>query len=130
MFPGELFSQLTVPSRRPPNLIEGGAAGTVNMRMARPFDREGGHLSYSVQGIDKQCRRYRGCAARWSASWTGEKFGVLVGVAGVQNKVATSGFETVGWTSLNLTQAQCGGGTLPCNTTGGTGAGPGQLQCP
>ncbi len=126
LFPGELFSQLTVAKSPTPELIEGGAAGTVNMRMARPFDREGNQLSYSVQGIDNDGADL-GARGSLVGSWTGEKFGILVGFAGVQNNVATSGFETVGWTSLNLTQAQCGGGTLPCNTTGGTGAGPGQL---
>ena len=78
------------------------------MRMARPFDREGNQLSYSVQGIDNDGADL-GARGSLVGSWTGEKFGILVGFAGMQNNVATSGFETVGWTSLNLTQAQCGG---------------------
>jgi TonB-dependent receptor len=126
LFPPELFSRLTVAKSPTPELIEGGAAGTVNMGMARPFDHEGNQLSYSIQGIDNQGADL-GARGSVVGSWTNEKFGVLVGVSGIQNNVATSGFETIGWTSLNLTQAQCGGGTLPCNTTGGTGAGPGQL---
>src|SRR3954465_7822805 len=52
MFPTELFSQLTVHKSSDAHTLEGGAAGTVNMRMARPFDKEGGRLAYSIQGID------------------------------------------------------------------------------
>ena len=42
----------------------------------------------------------------------------LIGVAGVHNKVKTTGFETIGWTNPNLSAAQCGDGNV-CNTTGG-----------
>jgi TonB-dependent receptor len=48
MFPTELFSQLTVHKSSDAHTLEGGAAGTVNMRMARPFDKEGGRLAYSI----------------------------------------------------------------------------------
>jgi hypothetical protein len=54
MFPTELFSQLTVHKSSDAHTLEGGAAGTVNMRMARPFDKEGGRLAYSIQGIDNR----------------------------------------------------------------------------
>jgi len=54
MFPTELFSQLTVHKSSDAHTLEGGAAGTVNMRMARPFDKEGGRLAYSIQGIDNK----------------------------------------------------------------------------
>src|SRR5687768_10299651 len=52
LFPTELFSQLTVAKSPTAELIEGGAAGTVNMRMSRPFDSDESRLSYSIQGID------------------------------------------------------------------------------
>ena len=61
-FPSELFSQLTVAKTPSADLIEGGAAGTINMRMARPFDREGGRLAYSVQGVDNIEGRRHGSA--------------------------------------------------------------------
>jgi TonB-dependent receptor len=129
MFPPELFSQLSVYKTPSADMIEGGAAGTINMRMARPFDREGNGLTYSFQGIDNEKAEDNGARGSLIASYKfGETFGVLAGVSVVRNKVAATGFETVGWTSLNLTQAQCGGGTLPCNTTLGTGAGPGQIS--
>jgi TonB-dependent receptor len=126
MFPSELFSQLTVSKSPTADLIEGGAAGTINMRMARPFDREGRRLAYSIQGMDNSKADDLGMRGSlvWSNTW-GETFGVLAGFSAVQSKVATTGFETIGWTSLNLTPAQCGAAT--CNPTGGAGAGPGTL---
>ncbi|MFL6620733.1 MAG: TonB-dependent receptor plug domain-containing protein, partial [Povalibacter sp.] len=103
MFPSELFSQLSVAKTATAEMIEGGAAGTINMRMARPFDNEGKHFTYQIQGLDNNKSDDLGTRASVLASNTWDTFGVLVGVAGVRNRVATTGFETVGWTSLNLT---------------------------
>ena len=100
MFPTELFSQLSVAKTSSAEMLEGGAAGTVNMRMARPFDNEGTHLTYSVQGIDNSNADGTGARGSLIASGTWGAFGALVGVAGVNNKVATTGFETVGWASM------------------------------
>jgi len=52
MFPTELFTQLTVSKSPSPDQLEGGAAGTVNMRSARPFDNPGLHITGSLQGTD------------------------------------------------------------------------------
>ena len=125
LFPSELFTQLTVAKTPNAEMIEGGAAGTINMRMARPFDREGARLAYSVQGVDNSKADDTGLRGSLVASNTWETFGILAGVAAYKNEVATTGFETVGWTSLNLTPAQCGAAV--CNLTGGSGAGPGTL---
>ena len=46
LFPSELFTQLTVSKSPLASMIEGGAAGTVNMRTARPFDNPGLHINY------------------------------------------------------------------------------------
>jgi TonB-dependent receptor len=131
LFPTELFSQLTVAKSPTADMVEGGAAGTVNMRMARPFDNEGQHFTYALQGIDNSNASGTGTRGSLVASGTWGNFGALVGVAGIRNKVNTTGFETIGWTSMNLTQEQCGlgaaGAPLPCNATGGAGAGPGQF---
>ncbi len=121
MFPSELFSQLSVHKTPSADLIEGGAAGTINMRMARPFDNEGTHLTYQIQGIDNADAEDNGYRGSLVGSWTGETFGVLFGVAGLKYQVATSGFETIGWASLALSQAQCGVG-VTCNSTGGNGS--------
>jgi TonB-dependent receptor len=118
MFPTELFSQLTVHKSSDAHTLEGGAAGTVNMRMARPFDKEGGRLAYSIQGIDNENADGTGVKGSLLASKTWESFGVLVGVAGYNNKVNTTGFETIGWTNPNLSAAQFGAAT-GANSTGG-----------
>jgi TonB-dependent receptor len=123
MFPPELFSKLEVSKTPTADLVEGGAAGTINMRMARPFDNEGQHLTYSIQGTDNSNADSMGSRGSLIASSTWDKFGALVGVTAVRNKIATTGFETVGWANLALTQAQCGGAGLPCNTTAGNGPG-------
>ncbi|HEY6645374.1 TonB-dependent receptor [Povalibacter sp.] len=130
LFPTELFSKLEVAKTPTAGMVEGGAAGTVNMRMSRPFDNEGQHLTYSIQGIDNANADGTGARGALIASSTWNKFGVLAGVTAVRNKVATTGFETVGWANLGLTQAQCGFNNsttpptpLPCNTTAGNGPG-------
>ena len=116
MFPPELFSKLEVYKTPSASMVEGGAAGTINMRMARPFDTEGRHLTYSIQGTDNDQADDLGGRAALIASNTWDTFGVLAGVTAVRNKVATTGFESVGWSSIGLTPAQCTG---TCNTTGG-----------
>lgn len=119
MFPTELFTQLTVLKTPSASMLEGGAAGTVNMRSARPFDREGLNFTYTAQAMDNSNADDLGGRAALVASNTWDRFGVLVGVAGVRTEVATSGFETIGWTNPGLTAAQCGGEDVECNTTGG-----------
>jgi len=127
MFPTELFSQLTVHKSSDAHTLEGGAAGTVNMRMARPFDKEGGRLAYSIQGIDNENADGTGVKGSLLASKTWDSFGVLVGVAGYNNKVNTTGFETIGWTNANLSTAQYGGDTGRNNTGGGNWTIPGTV---
>lgn len=117
MFPPELFSKLEVFKTPSASLVEGGAAGTINMRMARPFDNQGQHLTYSLQGTDNNNADNLGARTSVIGSKTWDTFGVLAGVTAVRNKVATTGFESVGWSSPGLTAAQCGLGT--CNNTGG-----------
>ena len=121
MFPTELFSKLEVAKTPSAEMVEGGAAGTINMRMARPFDNEGQHLTYSLQGTDNNKADGYGARSSLIASSTWDRFGALFGVTASRNKVGTTGFETVGWANLALTPAQCG--SSPCNTTAGNGPG-------
>lgn len=123
MFPSELFSKLEVAKTPTAQMVEGGAAGTINMRMSRPFDNDGQHLTYSLQGSDNNNAESAGARGALIASSTWDKFGALVGVTAARNKIATTGFETVGWANLALTPAQCGGATATCNTTQGNGPG-------
>ncbi|WP_041864898.1 TonB-dependent receptor [Sphingomonas sp. MM-1] len=118
MFPTELFTQLTVSKTPTAEQVEGGAAGTVDMRSARPFDKPGTRIAYSLQGTKNSAADGWGQRGSLLASTTFGDFGVIAGVTGVRNKVNTKGFETIGWTNANLSAAQCGAAT-GCNNTGG-----------
>src|SRR5881394_3532037 len=128
MFPTELFTQLTVSKSSSAAMLEGGAAGSVNMRSARPFDNPQTHFTYSLHGVDNTEADDLGARGSflWSNTW--EKFGVLAGVVSVRNKTEVRGFETIGWTNAGLTTPsspapgnatpQCAP-TASCNSTGG-----------
>ncbi len=121
MFPTELFTQLTVSKSPTADQVEGGAAGTVNLRSARPFDYDGAHFSYNVGGSDFSGADSPGERGALIASDTWGPFGVLVGVAGVHNNVFTKGWEdgNAGWVTPGaLTAAQCGAGNT-CDQIGG-----------
>jgi TonB-dependent receptor len=118
LFPTELFTKLTVSKSPTPGMLEGGAAGNVDMRSARPFDNAGAHLTYSAQASKMTHSNKWGYRGSILASDTFGNFGVLVGAAGARNQVWTKGFETIGWTNPNLSAAQCGS-TTGCNSTGG-----------
>ena len=119
MFPTELFTSLTVEKTSSADMLEGGAAGTVNMRSARPFDSPGRHLAFGAQGTKNQNAGAWGNHDYLVASDTfANGFGVLIGGVVSHNDVATPGFETIGWTNPNLSAAQCAGEAV-CNSTGG-----------
>ena len=129
LFPTELFTQLTVKKTSSAEMIEGGAAGTVDMRSARPFDNPGAHLTYTATGTKNQTAADWGERGALIASNTWDNgFGALVGVASVANRIDVRGFESVGWTNANLSvvststgvdaaHAQCLASS--CNNTGG-----------
>jgi len=119
LFPTELFTQLTVVKSPTASLLEGGAAGVVNLRSARPFDNEGFHVYYNgaaTKGSNADKWGYRGSVR---ASWTNDAgtLGLLVGAAGVHNQFAVNGFESIGWTNANLSATQNTSATR--NNTGG-----------
>jgi TonB-dependent receptor len=134
LFPTELFTRLDVNKTPVASMVEGGVAGTVNMRSARPFDNPGSQLTYQVQQGYSEIGGDYSPRGAITGSWTNDTFGVLVGIAGVSNKATTEGFETIGWTNLNVNYTLCGHTppvtnpvTLPtatdpaCNATGGNG---------
>jgi len=114
MMPTQFFTQLTVAKSPDASLIEGGASGVINMRQLRPFDNPGAHLSASVQGTKASAASKIGERGTVVASNTWGNFGVLVGLAGVQNYVNTSGYETIGWTNAGLTTGAPGSTTAQC----------------
>jgi TonB-dependent receptor len=116
--PTELFTKLTVSKSPTASMTEGGAAGIVDMRTARPFDKRGTRGSFNIAAVKNEPADKWGNKGSAIGSMTfGDTFGVLAGVAWSQNRVRTTGFESIGWTNAGLTAAQRTSGTL--NSTGG-----------
>jgi len=108
LFPTELFTRLDVNKTPVASMLEGGVSGTVNMRSARPFDTPGAHLTFQVQGNYGEVSEEFSPRAAITGTWSNDNYGALVGVAYVNNKSATRGFETIGWTNAALNDAACG----------------------
>lgn len=117
-FPTDLFTKLTVNKSYTANLLEGGAAGNVDLRSARPFDRSDSFIAYNLQGSNQTPEKRVGARGSLIGSWHNDTFGFLAGVSAQRLYTRTKGFETIGYTNPALTAAQCGA-TSGCNTTGG-----------
>lgn len=117
--PSELITKLTVSKSPTASMLEGGAAGVVDMRSARPFDKKGNRGSFSFQSTKNDPAEdwgHKGSALGSTTTADG-KFGILGGIAWQSNKVKTTGFETIGWTNANLSATQSTSSTR--NNTGG-----------
>lgn len=116
--PGELFSRVTVVKSPTASMLEGGAAGIVDMRSARPFDRKGFRSAFTLTGTkNQQADKWGNRGSALVSNTWGDTFGVLAGVAWSTNKVKTTGFESIGWTNANLLASQSSSATR--NNTGG-----------
>ena len=112
LFPTELFTRLDVAKTPTASQLEGGIAGVINMRNARPFDNPGQHFNYVAQGGYAQVSESVRPRLALIGSNTWDHFGVLVGVAATRTRLRTDAFETLGWTDGCLTDApaSCGAG--------------------
>ncbi|KQQ33335.1 hypothetical protein ASF61_09600 [Duganella sp. Leaf126] len=122
--PSELFRSASVYKSQQASLIEGGIAGTVNMRSVRPFDKSGFRTAFTLSGNyrDQQGQWGNTGSALISNTWNSAsfgKFGVLGGVAWGNTKYKTDAFQTVDMRNLQLKSFQ---GT-PGYTLNGTGGG-------
>lgn len=118
--PGELFSRVTVVKSPTASMLEGGAAGIVDMRSARPFDKKGFRSAFTLTGTkNQQADKWGNRGSALVSNTWGNTFGVLAGVAWSTNKVKTTGFESIGWTNANLSAAQGGSLGAARNSTGG-----------
>ena len=99
LFPTELFTRFDIQKTPTANMLEGGISGIVNIRAARPFDykEDGAHINLSAQDVYTDLHSTHSPKISTTASWRDETFGVLVGVAHVDKKLAASGYETVGY---------------------------------
>jgi TonB-dependent receptor len=134
LLPTDLFTKLTVSKSPTADMLEGGAAGVVNLRSARPFDNKGRFTAVSATAQKQQIANDWGGRGSVLASNTwGDKFGILAGVSFNRQKARTTGYETVGLTNANLSTTQnpsstrnnTGGGnwTIPGTAPAGAGAG-------
>lgn len=117
-FPTDLFTKLTVNKSYTADLQEGGAAGNIDLRAARPFDRADSFLAYNVQAVRQDPEDRIGGRGSLIGSWRNDTIGILAGVSAQRLYTRSVGFETIGYTNPALTAAQCGAST-GCNTTGG-----------
>lgn len=101
-FPSELFTRLDIAKTPIASTLEGGIAGTVNLRNARPFDKEGQHLTVIAQSQYTDSNDDVSPRGAIIGSQTWDKFGILVGISGVKTKTRIDGFESVGWTDGDL----------------------------
>ncbi len=133
LLPTDLFTKLTVSKSPTAEMIEGGAAGVVNLRSARPFDKEGRVIAAGITATKQQIADKTGGRGSFLASETFGNWGILGGITLSRQQIHTTGWETVGYTNANLSAAQnpasnrnnTGGGnwTIPATVPVGAGNG-------
>jgi TonB-dependent receptor len=100
LLPSDLFSSLEVAKSPQARLVEGGLAGTVNLRPARPFDYDGLNVTYKLEGAYQTSSEEVDPRASFliSQNWD-DRFGVLLNVAASKRTFRTDGWSSQGWTS-------------------------------
>lgn len=121
--PSELFRSASVYKSQKASLIEGGIAGTVDMRSVRPFDKAGFRTAFTLSGNYREQNSKTGNtgSALVSNTWTSAgwgKFGALAGVAWGNTGYKTDGFQTVDMRNFQLKSFQ-GNASDKLNSTGG-----------
>jgi TonB-dependent receptor len=111
--PSELFRSATVYKSQQADIMEGGVAGTVNMRSVRPFDKAGFRSAFTASG------NYRDQDGKWgntgsalvSNTWNTRfgKVGALAGFAWGNTKYHTDVFQTVDMRTFRLNANQRNG---------------------
>lgn len=110
LFPTELFTRFDVRKTPVASMLEGGVAGVVNIRNARPFDnKEQGFQSVvNVQGIYTEINEKTSPKLSALGSWTNDTIGVLGGISLYNRNLTTKGYETIGYTTLSVPHGICG----------------------
>jgi len=126
--PSELFRSATVYKSQRASILEGGIAGTVDMRSVRPFDKQGFRSAFTLSG------NYRDQVGKWSDTgsavvsntWKTSfgDFGALFGAAWGHTKYKTTGFQTVDMRNFQLKSFQANAADNPNNTGGGSQSTP------
>lgn len=117
VFPGELFTSLSVSKSAQANQLEGGVAGYVNLRPARAFDNPGQHFKFAAEGAYTDINSEASPRGTVSYSNTfNDTFGVFVGVAARRTKSRVDGYETVGYVDgCTVTGTACSAGSVGRN---------------
>jgi TonB-dependent receptor len=127
--PSELFRSASVYKSQQASLIEGGIAGTVNMRSVRPFDKSGLRSAFTLSGNYREQNGKTGATGSglisntWNSSTFG-KFGILGGVAFGDTKYKTEGFQSVDMRNFQLKPFQVNASDNPNSTGGGSQSTP------
>jgi len=126
--PSELFRSATVYKSQRASILEGGIAGTVDMRSVRPFDKQGFRSAFTLSG------NYRDQVGKWSDTgsavvsntWKTSfgDVGALLGAAWGHTKYKTTGFQTVDMRNFQLKSFQAVAADSPNNTGGGSQSTP------
>jgi len=127
--PSELFRSASVYKSQQASVIEGGIAGTVNMRSVRPFDKMGLRSAFTLSGNYRDRDGKPGVTGSGlvSNTWTSNrwgKFGVLGGVAFGDTKYKTDAFQTVDMRNFQLKSFQANAADKPNSTGGGNQSTP------
>ena len=108
VLPNELFRRLTVSKSPTANMVEGGTAGVVDMQPLSAFDRKGLNVSLQAQMAYQSASRTktpRGALIVSNRFNTGiGEFGILGALAYAKKDYRSENFDTIGWTTLNVTQ--------------------------
>jgi TonB-dependent receptor len=109
VLPNELFRRLTLSKSPTAAMVEGGTAGSVDMQPLRAFDRKGFNVSLQAQA---QYQDANGTFTPRGALIVSERFNTSIGEFGILGAVAyasrdyrSENFDTIGWTTLNVTQS-------------------------
>ena len=119
LLPSDLFSSLEVAKSPQASLVEGGLAGTVNLRPARPFDYDDLAVSYKLEGAYQTSSEEVDPRASFliSKNWN-DTFGILLNVAASKRTFRTDGWSSQGWTSGRVgPQGQTHGGATITQVT-------------
>jgi TonB-dependent receptor len=108
--PSELFRSATVYKSQRADIVEGGVAGTVDMRSVRPFDKAGFRSAITASGNyrDKDGKWGNTGSALVSNTWNTRfgKVGALAGFAWLDTKYHTDVFQTVDMRTVRLNANQ------------------------
>jgi TonB-dependent receptor len=126
--PAELFRSASVYKSQQADLVEGGLAGTVNMRSVRPFDKSGFRSAITLSGNYRDQDKKWGdtgsalVSNTWKTPWG--KMGLLGGFAWGDSKFHTDSFQSVEMRNFQLRPSQAIPSDKPNSTGGGSQSTP------